>query len=131
MRRKQAIAAFLQDSGFICRQWGCKKEEVSFRWRIEPMKGTPLGAVVRHLRQFFDTEKLRDLTDGQLLLLFANENAESAFATLLQRYGPLVLGVCRRVLANQHDAEDAFQATFLVLLRRAGKLHGRGPLANW
>src|SRR5262245_9362745 len=95
------------------------------------MAATPLGSILRHLRQFLDTEKVRELTDGQLVCSFTTTHDERAFAALVQRYGRLVFGVCRRVLANEHDAEDAFQATFLILLRRASKLDRRGSLANW
>src|SRR5262245_53874078 len=70
-------------------------------------------------------------TDGQLLEQFVAHRDEAAFADLVRRYGSLVLGVCRRVLGDTHQAEDAFQATFLVLVRRASSLDGRGPLGNW
>jgi DNA-directed RNA polymerase specialized sigma24 family protein len=56
---------------------------------------------------------------------------ETAFAELVHRHGPIVLGVCRRVLGNLHDAEDAFQATFLVLVRQAPTLVARETVGNW
>ncbi len=69
--------------------------------------------------------------DGQLLQRYVAARDETAFAALVERYGTLVLGVCQRVLQHSQDAEDAFQATFLVLARRAATLDGRGPLGNW
>jgi RNA polymerase sigma factor (sigma-70 family) len=95
------------------------------------MPATPQCSVVRHLRRFLDTERLRAVPDAELLSRFTAAREEIAFAALLQRYGPLVFGVCRRVLAGTHDAEDAFQATFLVLVRHAGKLRQGGSLASW
>jgi RNA polymerase sigma factor (sigma-70 family) len=71
------------------------------------------------------------LTDGQLLDGFVSRREEAALAALVRRHGPMVWGVCRRVLRNYHDAEDAFQATFLVLLRQAASIASPELLANW
>jgi RNA polymerase sigma factor (sigma-70 family) len=76
--------------------------------------------------------KLHDtLSDSQLLDLFANRHAEAAFAALVRRHGPMVLSVCRRVLRHSQDAEDACQATFLVLAKKAHQLQRPSLLANW
>src|SRR5262249_61457503 len=72
-----------------------------------------------------------DLTDGQLLERFCSHREESAFALLLRRHGPMVLAVCRRTLANAADAEDAFQATFLVLARKAAAIRKQQSVASW
>jgi RNA polymerase sigma factor (sigma-70 family) len=71
------------------------------------------------------------LSDGQLLERFVAAGDETAFEALLVRHGPMVLGVCRRVLGDPAAAQDAFQATFLVLVRKAGSLRRGGPLGNW
>jgi RNA polymerase sigma factor (sigma-70 family) len=71
------------------------------------------------------------VTDGQLLARFVAAHDEAAFAALLRRHGPMVLGVCRRLLRHTQDAEDAFQATFLVLARRAGSVVKRDSVSSW
>ncbi len=89
-----------------------------------------LGGVVRRLDAWVSARGLNQLSDGELLDQFARGNTEAAFAALVGRHGSMVFGVCRRLLHNAHDAEDAFQATFLILLRRARALDRR-PLASW
>ncbi|HJT76764.1 MAG TPA: sigma factor, partial [Gemmataceae bacterium] len=88
-------------------------------------------AVLRHLRKLVAPPGLDALDDGQLLERFVVGREEAAFAALVRRHGPLVLGVCRRLLRDRADAEDAFQATFLVLVRRAGAVVPRERVANW
>src|SRR5271166_2917031 len=91
----------------------------------------PLRKVMRQIHQLVGASPNDALTDSQLLERFAQRRDESAFAALVERHGPLVFGVCRRVLRHQQDAEDAFQATFHVLARRAGNVGWRDSVANW
>jgi RNA polymerase sigma factor (sigma-70 family) len=86
---------------------------------------TRLPRVLEHFRQ------TGGLTDGELLARFVAGRDEAAFAMLLQRHGPMVLGVCRRVLGHVHDAEDAFQATFLVLARKASAVVKRESVGSF
>ncbi|HEY7156434.1 MAG TPA: sigma-70 family RNA polymerase sigma factor [Gemmataceae bacterium] len=89
--------------------------------------GTGIAQFLRALR----THGCVDQTDGQLLSQFLSRRDEAAFVALVRRHGPMVLGVCRRVLGNAADAEDAFQATFLVLVRKAASLTERAVLGDW
>ena len=88
-------------------------------------------AVQRHLGQLFEGQSVAGLCEVQLLERFVERRDEPAFAALVARHGPMVLGVCRRLLADPLDVEDAFQATFLVLVRRAGSLRDGDRLAPW
>jgi RNA polymerase sigma factor (sigma-70 family) len=74
---------------------------------------------------------LRTLRDDELLARFFQQQEDAAFSALVERYGPLVYNVCRRILGDSPDAEDAFQATFLVLVRKGASLRDPGRLANW
>jgi RNA polymerase sigma factor (sigma-70 family) len=87
--------------------------------------------LIHHLRRAALLQKGGGLTDGQLLQCFVTDRDDVAFEALVRRHGPMVMGVCRRVLGNLPDAEDAFQATFLVLIRKAASLQSPELLANW
>jgi HlyD family secretion protein len=92
------------------------------------------GAVFRQIRALYDVGTIGDLGDGQLLERFTTdrgETAELAFAILVERHGPMVLRVCRGVLSDWHETEDAFQATFLVLVKKARGLWVRDSLGPW
>jgi RNA polymerase sigma factor (sigma-70 family) len=90
-----------------------------------------MSEVVRHLRRAVLLREGEGLSDGQLLEGYLRLRDDAALAALVRRHGPMVWGVCRRVLRSYHDAEDAFQATFLVLVRKAGSIVPRGAVANW
>jgi RNA polymerase sigma factor (sigma-70 family) len=82
-------------------------------------------------RPMKDISAYEQLKDEELLALFFKTSAEAAFSVLVARYSSLVFGVCKRVLGNAADAEDAFQATFLVLVKKGAHLKQPGRLANW
>jgi RNA polymerase sigma factor (sigma-70 family) len=95
------------------------------------MSYSPAKTVLHFLRRQIAVRDADSTSDGQLVRRFAQTRDEAAFAELLRRHGPMVLGVCRRVLGNSADADDAFQATFLVLVHKAGALGAPESVANW
>src|SRR5262245_39710963 len=95
------------------------------------MASDQLGGVLRQLRRAGLLGMGREPTDGQLLERFERFRDAEAFAALVARHGPMVLGVSRRLLRNEADAEDAFQATFLVLVKRAGAVRPRERVGSW
>jgi RNA polymerase sigma factor (sigma-70 family) len=95
------------------------------------MANTSLDMVLRHLRGLTGPHPGEAATDGQLLERFRAGHEEAAFAGLLRRHGPMVLGVCRRVLGHAQDAEDVFQATFLLLARKAGSIRKGESVGSW
>jgi RNA polymerase sigma-70 factor (ECF subfamily) len=95
------------------------------------MNDGPVPTIQRNLRHVLPPRCAGGVTDGELLDRFRHDQDEAAFELLVWRHGPLVLGVCRRVLRRLHDAEDAFQATFLTLARKAGSISRRGSVGSW
>jgi RNA polymerase sigma factor (sigma-70 family) len=95
------------------------------------MAARQLGALLRQVRQAALANLANTLTDAQLLECYLERRDDAAFEALVRRHGSMVLGVCRRVLGNSHDAEDAFQATFLVLVRKAASLRSQAGLGSW
>jgi RNA polymerase sigma factor (sigma-70 family) len=95
------------------------------------MATSEMSEVIQHLRRTVLLHDGAGLTDGQLLEDYISRHDETAVAALVRRHGSMVWGVCRRVLRNHHDAEDAFQAAFLVLVRKAASIVPRQMVANW
>src|SRR3954469_25327545 len=95
------------------------------------MASDHLTCALRRVRRLMGVRLSKELTDGELLECFIARRDEAAFEALVQRHGPMVLGVCRRVLRDPHDAEDAFQATFLVLVRKAPSVRPPEMVGNW
>jgi RNA polymerase sigma factor (sigma-70 family) len=90
-----------------------------------------LNRVLRKLCNVAALQSYRDLADSDLLDRFVQARDEVAFTALIERHGPMVFGVCRRALPNFHDAEDACQATLLVLARKAASVRNKTTLSNW
>jgi RNA polymerase sigma factor (sigma-70 family) len=95
------------------------------------MAGARLGVALRHIQRLYSDGSAAGATDTQLLAQFAGRRDETAFAALMARHGPMVMTVCRGVLRDSLDAEDAFQATFIVLARKAGSTWAEGQLGGW
>jgi RNA polymerase sigma factor (sigma-70 family) len=95
------------------------------------MASEPCSPLLAFIRRVAGARTHRELTDGELLLRFSRQREEAAFLALLQRHGPMVLGVCQSILHDAHDAEDAFQATFLVLVRKSRAIGKPASVASW
>jgi RNA polymerase sigma factor (sigma-70 family) len=93
--------------------------------------GLASGTALRHLHDLFNGGTAVGLTDGQLLARYTASNDGPAFAALVARHGPMVAATCRAILQREHDVEDAFQATFLVLARKAGSVRAGDVLGGW
>src|SRR5437588_1125155 len=89
------------------------------------------GILLQHLRKLMAGRQATEQTDRQLLDDFAARRDEVAFAALVARHGTMVLRVCRRVLNHEQDAEDAFQAVFLVLAQKSASIRKQAALAEW
>jgi RNA polymerase sigma factor (sigma-70 family) len=95
------------------------------------MPARQLDSVARHVRKLAGALADKDTTDAELLRRFTAQRDAAAFAALVERHGGLVWSVCRRVLQRTEDVEDAFQATFLILIRKAKSVRKQGALASW
>jgi RNA polymerase sigma factor (sigma-70 family) len=95
------------------------------------MSHAPLAAVLRQVHELAAARRPDGEIDGDLLRRFVAAQDRHAFETLVRRHGPLVLGVCRRVLRQEQDAEDAFQATFLILARKAASVCDAAAVVSW
>jgi RNA polymerase sigma factor (sigma-70 family) len=91
----------------------------------------PMTGVLHHIRELAGATDRDGQSDAELLERFTARRDEAAFAALVRRHGPMVLGVCRRLLGNEADAEDAFQATFLILVRKAAGIGRPAALGCW
>src|SRR5262249_12024190 len=111
---------------------GNSKVEGGLRQRQgNPMPTSQISEGIQRLRKTVLQRDGAGLTDGQLLGEYVEHRDEAAFAALVRPHGPMVWGLCRRILRHHQDAEDAFQATFLVLVRKAASVRPRELVANW
>src|SRR4029077_13530350 len=90
-----------------------------------------LGAALRQINRLFADGAVTGLSDAQLLERFVGRRDAGAFEAMLARHGPMVLSVCRGILRDPNDIEDAFQATFLILVKKAGSIRGSVILGGW
>src|SRR6516165_5152507 len=107
---------------------GSSMVDASTRGQYPPMN--PVTDLLQHVRRIVSLPEGATPTDGQLLDAFIRLRDSQALEVLVRRHAAMVWGICRRRLAH-HDAEDAFQATFLVLVRKAASIRSRDLLANW
>src|SRR5262245_10703802 len=87
--------------------------------------------ILQLIRRVVEDQSVRQLSDHDLVQRFADQRDEAAFHTFLRRHGPMVLDVCRGVLGNEADAEDAFQATFLIFAQKASSIRKAESLGSW
>src|SRR5712691_11465898 len=92
---------------------------------------TMTSPILQLIRRSVEDQGVTHLTDQELLRQFRSKRDEAAFHALLRRHGSMVLDVCRNVLGNEADAEDAFQATFLILARKAGAIRNQASVGSW
>ncbi len=95
------------------------------------MANKSLNGVLQHICKLAAVQSARELADQELLHRFVAGKDEAAFTVLVQRHGPMILGVCRRMLGSAHDAEDACQASFLVLAQKAASIRKTTSLSSW
>jgi hypothetical protein len=95
------------------------------------MASRPDNPLLQLIRRLAAGRAEHDATDSDLLARFADDRDEEAFEALVRRHGQAVYGICRRVLSDTHDAEDAFQATFLILARKAASIRRREAVSSW
>ena len=95
------------------------------------MAETPVARVLHHIQKLFAAQRADGALDQHLVQRFVGEGDVDAFEVLLRRHGPMVLRVCRQVVRHAQDAEDVFQATFLVLARKAAAIRKQASIASW
>ena len=125
---ENALIQVIEDSGHGSISNDCQAKENPEDW---PMATAHMNQIMQRVRRAVLLPDGAGMSDGQLLGWFVERRDETAFAALVRRHGPMVWAVCRRVLDRHQDAEDAFQATFLVLVRKAASIRPREMLANW
>src|SRR6266542_737552 len=126
-----------RECSFFPRKWAriapvaqlCKEKPL-FRREAMNMVNGQIGTILCHIRQLA-ARGTENLSDRELLNRFAAGREEAAFAELVQRHGRMVWGICRHVLRQEQDAEDVFQATFLVLAQKAGSIRNREAVGSW
>src|SRR5262249_43831756 len=110
---------------------GTNRRRIHFTPKGPPMANAKLSPLLDLIGRVADDPRTRVCHDAELLRRFNAVRDEGSFHALLRRHGPMVLAVCSAVLANEADAEDAFQATFLTLARKAPSIRKAASLASW
>jgi DNA-directed RNA polymerase specialized sigma24 family protein len=90
-----------------------------------------VGPILQLIRSVVEDQRVKEPADQELVRLFSTGRDEAAFHGLLRRHGPMVLEVCRNVLGNEAETEDAFQATFLILVQTAGRIRKTASVGSW